>query len=162
MKALDHIKGAPGRLDLVGTTKSGAPVYVDYAHKPDALEHVLKAVRPFTTGRIVLAFGCGGDRDKGKRSIMGEVAARLADIVIVTDDNPRSEDGETIRAEILEHVPKALEIGDRSEAIETAIEILEEGDTLIIAGKGHEHGQIVGDVVMPFSDHEEARAVLEL
>ncbi len=162
MKALDHIKGAPGRLDLVGTTKSGAPVYVDYAHKPDALEHVLKAVRPFTTGRIVLAFGCGGDRDKGKRAIMGDVAARLADIVIVTDDNPRTEDGPTIRAEILEHVPKALEIGDRSEAIETAIEILEEGDTLIIAGKGHEHGQIVGDVVMPFSDHEEARAVLEL
>lgn len=162
LEALETIEGAPGRLDLVGKSKSGAPVYVDYAHKPDALEHVLKAVRPFTTGRIVLAFGCGGDRDKGKRKLMGEIASRLADVVIITDDNPRSEAPDAIRQEILSSVPDAIDIGDRQKAIETSIEMLEEGDSLIIAGKGHEHGQIVGDKTLPFSDHEVARAVLGL
>lgn len=161
-QALETIEGAPGRLDLVGKTEKGAPVYIDYAHKPDALEHVLKAVRPFTTGRIVLAFGCGGDRDKGKRKLMGEIAAKLADVVIVTDDNPRSETPDVIRQEILSSVPDAIDIGDRHKAIETSIEMLEEGDSLIIAGKGHEHGQIVGDKTLPFSDHEVARSVLGL
>ncbi|MEP2979709.1 MAG: UDP-N-acetylmuramoyl-L-alanyl-D-glutamate--2,6-diaminopimelate ligase [Lentilitoribacter sp.] len=162
LQALETIEGAPGRLDLVGKTQKGAPVYVDYAHKPDALEHVLKAVRPFTTGRIVLAFGCGGDRDKGKRKLMGEIAAKLANVVIVTDDNPRSEAPDAIRQEILLSVPDAIDIGDRQKAIETSIEMLEEGDSLIIAGKGHEHGQIVGDKTLPFSDHEVARSVLGL
>ncbi len=161
LNALETIEGAPGRLDLVGKSKKGAPVYVDYAHKPDALEHVLRAVRPFTTGRIILAFGCGGDRDKGKRALMGEIASRLADVVIITDDNPRTEEPDAIRQEILSAAPDALNIGDRHDAIEKSIKMLEEGDSLIIAGKGHEHGQIVGDKVLPFSDHDVARSVLE-
>ncbi|RUY50100.1 UDP-N-acetylmuramoyl-L-alanyl-D-glutamate--2,6-diaminopimelate ligase, partial [Mesorhizobium sp. M7A.F.Ca.CA.001.12.1.1] len=115
--ALEKLKGAPGRLDLVGTTGNGAPVYVDYAHKPDALENVLSSVRPFTTGRVIVVFGCGGDRDRGKRPIMGEIATRLADVVIVTDDNPRSEVPKTIRAAILAAAPGAIEIGDRRQAI---------------------------------------------
>lgn len=155
-QALEQIKGAPGRLELVGKSNSGAPVYVDYAHKPDALEQVLSAVRPFTTGRIVLVFGCGGDRDKGKRPIMGEIAQRLSDISIVTDDNPRTEKAVHIRAEILKTAPDAHEIADRGEAIRRAVNMLEEGDTLVIAGKGHEEGQIVGDKILPFSDHKEA------
>ena len=160
-EALEHLKGAAGRLDLVGSTPSGAPVYVDYAHKPDALENVLAAVRPFTTGRIVVVFGCGGDRDRAKRPIMGEIATRLADLVIVTDDNPRSEEPAAIRAAIMAAAPGATEIGDRAEAIRTAVKLLESGDTLIIAGKGHEEGQTVGDVVLPFSDHAEVRKALE-
>ena len=155
-KALSQIKGAPGRLELIGKSKSGAPVYVDYAHKPDALEQVLSAVRPFTTGRIVLVFGCGGDRDKGKRPIMGEIAHRLSNISIVTDDNPRTENAAQIRSEILKAVPDAIEIEGRGEAIEQAVRMLKEGDTLVIAGKGHEEGQLVGDVTLPFSDHKEA------
>ncbi len=154
MQALEKLTGAPGRLDLVGTTAKGAPVYVDYAHKPDALQNVLTAVRPFTTGRVVVVFGCGGDRDRGKRPIMGEIATRLANVVIVTDDNPRSEVPEAIRAAILEAAPGAIEIGDRHEAIRTAISMLEAGDTLIIAGKGHENGQTIGSKTLPFSDHE--------
>lgn len=152
--ALEHLQGAPGRLDLVGTTEVGVPAYVDYAHKPDALEQVLRSVRPFTTGRIVLVFGCGGDRDRGKRPIMGEIASRLADLVIVTDDNPRSEDPAAIRAEILATATGAVEIGDRGSAIDYAVSLLEQGDTLVVAGKGHEQGQTVGDTVLPFSDHE--------
>ncbi len=159
-RALEKLKGASGRLELVGQTKEGAPVYVDYAHKPDALENVLTAVRPFTTGRVVVVFGCGGDRDKGKRPIMGTIASQLADVVIVTDDNPRSEVPETIRKEILGGAPGATEIGDRAEAIRTAIAMLKPGDTLIVAGKGHEEGQTVGSVTLPFSDHEEVRKAL--
>ncbi|MBL0935310.1 MAG: UDP-N-acetylmuramoyl-L-alanyl-D-glutamate--2,6-diaminopimelate ligase [Rhizobiaceae bacterium] len=160
MAALRKLEGASGRLELVGTTRAGAPVYVDYAHKPEALENVLSAVRPFTTGKVVVVFGCGGDRDKGKRPIMGEIASRLADRVIVTDDNPRSEVPATIRAAIMESVPGALEIGDRRKAIREAVASLGQGDTLIVAGKGHEEGQTVGDVTLPFSDHEEVRAAL--
>lgn len=160
-RALERLKGAPGRLDLVGSTHSGAPVYVDYAHKPDALENVLKSVRPFTTGRVVLVFGCGGDRDKGKRAIMGEIAKNLADVVIVTDDNPRTENPATIRKQILTGAPGAIEIGDRREAIRKAVAMLQTGDTLIIAGKGHEEGQLVGDRLLPFSDHVEVHAALE-
>ncbi len=160
LEALEHLKGAPGRLDLVGTTRGGAPVYVDYAHKPDALENVLAAVRPFTTGRIVVVFGCGGDRDRGKRPIMGEIASRLADLVIVTDDNPRSEQPADIRRAILDAAPGAIEIGDRRQAIQQAVAALLPGDTLVVAGKGHEEGQTAGGVTLPFSDHEEVRRAL--
>ncbi|RWE39902.1 MAG: UDP-N-acetylmuramoyl-L-alanyl-D-glutamate--2,6-diaminopimelate ligase [Mesorhizobium sp.] len=160
LAALEKLKGAPGRLDLVGTTASGAPVYVDYAHKPDALENVLASVRPFTTGRVMVVFGCGGDRDRGKRPIMGEIATRLADVVIVTDDNPRSEVPETIRAAILAAAPGAIEIGDRRKAIHEAVGMLHAGDTLIVAGKGHEEGQTIGSETLHFSDHEEVRAAL--
>ena len=160
LAALEKLKGAPGRLDLVGTTVSGAPVYVDYAHKPDALENVLASVRPFTTGRVMVVFGCGGDRDRGKRPIMGEIATRLADVVIVTDDNPRSEVPETIRAAILDAAPGAIEIGDRRKAIHEAVAMLHAGDTLIVAGKGHEEGQTIGTETLHFSDHEEVRAAL--
>lgn len=160
-RALERLKGAPGRLDLVGSTEEGVPVYVDYAHKPDALENVLTSVRPFTTGRVIVVFGCGGDRDKGKRPIMGEIATRLADVVIVTDDNPRSEVPATIRSEILTAAPDALEIGDRHEAIRHAVLIAQAGDTVIIAGKGHEEGQTINDVTLPFSDHVEVARSLE-
>ncbi|RWB22571.1 MAG: UDP-N-acetylmuramoyl-L-alanyl-D-glutamate--2,6-diaminopimelate ligase [Mesorhizobium sp.] len=161
LAALEKLKGAPGRLDLVGTTAAGAPVYVDYAHKPDALENVLSSVRPFTTGRVVVLFGCGGDRDRGKRPIMGEIATRLADVVIVTDDNPRTEIPETIRAAILAAAPGAIEIGDRRKAIHEAVAMLHAGDTLIVAGKGHEEGQTIGTETFHFSDHEEVREALQ-
>ncbi|AZO13841.1 UDP-N-acetylmuramoyl-L-alanyl-D-glutamate--2,6-diaminopimelate ligase [Mesorhizobium sp. M2A.F.Ca.ET.043.05.1.1] len=161
LAALEKLKGAPGRLDLVGATAAGAPVYVDYAHKPDALENVLTSVRPFTTGRVIVVFGCGGDRDRGKRPIMGEIATRLADIVIVTDDNPRTEVPETIRAAILAAAPDAIEIGDRRKAIHEAVAMLRAGDTLIVAGKGHEEGQTVGAQTFHFSDHEEVRDALK-
>ena len=159
--ALERLVGAPGRLELVGATLDGAPAYVDYAHKPEALENVLASVRPFTTGRVVVVFGCGGDRDRGKRPIMGEIATRLADVVIVTDDNPRSEEAAAIRAEILAAAPGAIEVGDRGEAIAEAVFMLKKGDTLIVAGKGHEPGQTVGETVLPFSDHDEIRRALE-
>ncbi|MEZ5812070.1 MAG: UDP-N-acetylmuramoyl-L-alanyl-D-glutamate--2,6-diaminopimelate ligase [Rhizobiaceae bacterium] len=158
--ALETLTGAPGRLDLAGTSKGGAPVYVDYAHKPDALRNVLQSVRPFTTGRVIVVFGCGGDRDRGKRPLMGAIASELADVTIVTDDNPRSEVPETIRAAIMEAAPGAIEIGDRREAIRHAVSLLGEGDTLIVAGKGHEPGQTVGEMTLPFSDHDEVRAAL--
>ncbi|PSJ63670.1 UDP-N-acetylmuramoyl-L-alanyl-D-glutamate--2,6-diaminopimelate ligase [Pseudaminobacter soli (ex Li et al. 2025)] len=161
LPALEKLKGAPGRLDLVGTTHEGAPVYVDYAHKPDALENVLASVRPFTTGRVIVVFGCGGDRDRGKRPIMGEIATRLADVAIVTDDNPRSEVPETIRSAIMAAAPGAIEIGDRRQAIREAVAMMHAGDTLIIAGKGHEEGQTVGSETLPFSDHEEVRNALK-
>ncbi|MCB1469638.1 MAG: UDP-N-acetylmuramoyl-L-alanyl-D-glutamate--2,6-diaminopimelate ligase [Rhizobiaceae bacterium] len=159
--ALEKLKGASGRLELVGSTVAGAPVYVDYAHKPDALENVLSAVRPFTTGRVVVVFGCGGDRDRGKRPIMGEIATRLADVVIVTDDNPRSEEPAAIRAAILAAAPGATEIGDRREAIHAAVDMLAAGDTLVVAGKGHEEGQTIGSETFHFSDHEEVRNALK-
>ncbi|HEV7308620.1 UDP-N-acetylmuramoyl-L-alanyl-D-glutamate--2,6-diaminopimelate ligase [Ensifer sp.] len=158
--ALEKLEGASGRLELVGQTKDGALAYVDYAHKPDALENVLASVRPFTTGRVVVVFGCGGDRDKGKRPIMGEIATRLADVTIVTDDNPRSEVPDVIRSEIMAAATGAIEIGDRAEAIRTAVGMLKTGDTLIVAGKGHEEGQTVGSVTLPFSDHAEVRKAL--
>lgn len=160
MAALEQLQGASGRLELVGHTKDGALAYVDYAHKPDALENVLTSVRPFTTGRIIVVFGCGGDRDKGKRPIMGEIATRLADVVIITDDNPRSEVPETIRSEIMAAAKGATEIGDRGEAIKAAVAMLQSGDTLIVAGKGHEEGQTIGSVTLPFSDHAELRKAL--
>ncbi len=157
--ALQKLEGAPGRLERVGDI-AGASVFVDYAHKPDALEKALAALRPFVPGRLVLVFGCGGDRDAGKRPIMGEIAARCADITIVTDDNPRSEKPELIRAQILAAAPLAIEIGDRAAAIRAGVSMLLGGDALLIAGKGHETGQIVGDKTLPFSDADEARAAL--
>ncbi len=158
--ALETLKGAPGRLERVGERR-GAPVFVDYAHKPDALEKTLAALRPFVPGRLIVVFGCGGDRDAGKRPIMGAIAARGADAAIVTDDNPRSEDPAAIRAAILAAAPGALEIADRAEAIRVAIAMLGPGDALVIAGKGHETGQIIGERTVPFSDAETARAALQ-
>ncbi|MDE2183617.1 MAG: UDP-N-acetylmuramoyl-L-alanyl-D-glutamate--2,6-diaminopimelate ligase [Alphaproteobacteria bacterium] len=155
-EALGELRGAPGRLEKVAAAKNGAPVYVDYAHTPDALENVLTALRPHTRGKLSIVFGCGGDRDKGKRPLMGAAAARLADRVIVTDDNPRSEDAAQIRREILACCTGAAEIGDRGEAIRAGIAALGAADALVIAGKGHESGQIVGATVHPFSDREEA------
>jgi UDP-N-acetylmuramoyl-L-alanyl-D-glutamate--2,6-diaminopimelate ligase len=157
--ALAELKGAKGRLELVGE-KGGASIFIDYAHKPDALAKALEALRPYVTGRLILVFGAGGDRDPGKRPMMGKIAAEKADRVIVTDDNPRSEEAAAIRAAILRAAPGAFEIGDRAEAIRTAIAELSRGDVLLIAGKGHETGQIVGKQVLPFSDHEVVAAAL--
>jgi len=157
--ALAHLNGAKGRLELVGE-RGGAPIFVDYAHKPDALAKALTALRPYVSGHLIVVFGCGGDRDAGKRPIMGAVAAKLADRVVVTDDNPRSESPAAIRAAILAAASGALEIGDRREAIRTSIAGLRGGDVLLIAGKGHETGQIIGKQVLPFSDHEAVAAAL--
>lgn len=160
--ALASLKGAKGRLDLVGD-RNGAPVFVDYAHKPDALEKAIEALRPYVKRQLVVVFGAGGDRDKGKRALMGAIAAKGADRVIVTDDNPRSENPASIRATILEGAARAAnvrEIGDRREAIHSAVAALEPGDVLLVAGKGHESGQIVGDRTLPFSDHDEIEAAL--
>ncbi|MGD9656358.1 MAG: UDP-N-acetylmuramoyl-L-alanyl-D-glutamate--2,6-diaminopimelate ligase [Methylocystis sp.] len=155
--ALEALKGAPGRLELVGQYRD-APIFVDYAHKPDALEKVLATLRPLTKNRLIVVFGCGGDRDRGKRPLMGAIVAQSADVAIVTDDNPRSEDAAAIRAEILEGTrggaAQIIEIGDRRAAIASAVGKLQTGDALVVAGKGHETGQIVGGRVLPFSDHE--------
>jgi UDP-N-acetylmuramoyl-L-alanyl-D-glutamate--2,6-diaminopimelate ligase len=160
IKALANLRGAKGRLDLAGATKAGAPIFVDYAHTPDALAKALQALRPYVKARLVVVFGCGGDRDKGKRPEMGAAAATNADFVIVTDDNPRSEEPAVIRRAILAAAPKAVEIGDRTTAIKQAIGGLGAGDALLIAGKGHETGQIVGDKIIPFSDHDAVAAAL--
>jgi len=157
--ALENLVGAKGRLELAGE-RNGAPVFVDYAHKPDALAKTLEALRPYVRRRLVVVFGAGGDRDAGKRPLMGAIAKEKADAVIITDDNPRSEDPAAIRAAILAAAPGAREIGDRRAAIHTAIAELSAGDVLVIAGKGHESGQIIGNRVLPFSDHEEVAAAL--
>jgi UDP-N-acetylmuramoyl-L-alanyl-D-glutamate--2,6-diaminopimelate ligase len=157
---LSSLSGAKGRLEHVGTSSTGAPVFIDYAHTPDALATVLDALRPYADARLVVVFGCGGDRDKGKRPQMGKIACANADLVFVTDDNPRGEDPATIRAEILEQAPGAKEIGDRREAIETAISQLKSGDVLLVAGKGHETGQTIGGKIIPFSDHEAVASAL--
>jgi UDP-N-acetylmuramoyl-L-alanyl-D-glutamate--2,6-diaminopimelate ligase len=156
---LEHLEGAKGRLELVGE-RNGAPIFVDYAHKPDALAKALQALRPYARRRLVVVFGAGGDRDAGKRPLMGAIAAEHADRVIVTDDNPRSENPESIRAAILAAAKGAIEIGDRTSAIGAAIDGLEDGDALLIAGKGHETGQIVADRTLPFSDHDAVKAAL--
>jgi UDP-N-acetylmuramoyl-L-alanyl-D-glutamate--2,6-diaminopimelate ligase len=159
---VERLTGAPGRLQRVGAGPRGGEAYVDYAHTPDGLETVLVALRPHVRGRLIVVFGAGGDRDKGKRPLMGQVAAALADVAIVTDDNPRSEVPATIRAEVLAGARGGKEIGDRREAIRAAAEMLRDGDILVVAGKGHEQGQIVGDVVHPFDDVEETARALEL
>lgn len=158
--ALGDLAGAPGRLERVGETNGGLAL-VDYAHKPDALEKALATLRPYASGRLICIFGCGGDRDAGKRPIMGEIATRLADVVIVTDDNPRSEDPAAIRAAVMAAAPGAREIGDRREAIRAGVAMLGRGDVLVVAGKGHEEGQIVGATTRPFSDKAEIVAAMK-
>lgn len=156
--ALHGLRAVPGRLQLVSHLANGAAIYVDYAHTPGALENVLRALRPHSEGRLVVVFGCGGDRDAGKRPQMGEIASRLADAVIVTDDNPRGEAAAEIRRQIVARCPGAREVGDRSQAIHEAIDGLEAGDVLVIAGKGHERFQTVGSESRPFDDREVALA----
>jgi UDP-N-acetylmuramoyl-L-alanyl-D-glutamate--2,6-diaminopimelate ligase len=158
--ALEYLAGAKGRLERVGD-RNGAAIFVDYAHKPDALAKALDALRPYARNRLIVVFGAGGDRDKGKRPLMGAIAAEKADRVIITDDNPRSEDPAAIRAAILTTASGAVEIGDRRVAIGKAVANLDPGDVLLVAGKGHESGQIIGERVLPFTDHEAIAAALE-
>jgi len=160
LHALESLKGAKGRMDYVASAPTGGGIFVDYAHTPDALENVLQALRPATKGKLIVAFGCGGDRDKGKRPQMGAIAQKLADIVIITDDNPRSEVPAQIRKEVLAGTSKAQELDDRAKAIRTGIEMMKEGDVFLVAGKGHEEGQIIGGKTLPFSDHEAVKAAL--
>lgn len=157
--ALAGLKGVPGRLEIIGERNGGLAI-VDYAHKPEALAAALDGCRPFATGRLISVFGCGGDRDKGKRPIMGRISVERADVTIVTDDNPRSEQPAQIRKEILAGAAGAQEIGDRAEAISTAVKMMMPGDVVLVAGKGHETGQIIGDRIVPFSDHDEIRRAL--
>jgi len=159
-EAINRLAGVPGRLETAAVTPAGCPVLVDYAHTPDGLDKLLRAARPHTQGRVLIVFGAGGDRDPTKRKAMGETAARLADKVFVTDDNPRSEDPAAIRRAILAGAPDATEVADRAEAIAAAVADLGPGDALLLAGKGHETGQIVGDQVIPFDDREVARDVV--
>ncbi|MCX8230474.1 MAG: UDP-N-acetylmuramoyl-L-alanyl-D-glutamate--2,6-diaminopimelate ligase [Alphaproteobacteria bacterium] len=158
---LAHLQGVRGRMERIGTLENGAQVYVDYAHTPDALKTTLTAIRPHVQGRLHVVFGAGGDRDLGKRPMMGEIAAEHADMVIVTDDNPRQEDPETIRNQVLAGCPGASDIGDRAAAIEAGIASLDTEDILMIAGKGHETGQIIGTESLPFDDSEIARDIIQ-
>ena len=161
VELLGRVEGAPGRMQLAGATTAGAAVYVDYAHTPDALDQALRALRPHTNGKLKVVFGCGGDRDPGKRVLMGEIASALTDDAIVTDDNPRGEDPAAIRAAALAGMREnAREIGGRAEAIRTAVGELGAGDLLLIAGKGHEQGQIIKGTVHPFDDLAVAKAAL--
>ncbi len=155
--AMQRVAPVRGRLERAVISPAGAPVYVDYAHTPDALEAAIAALRPHVERRLITVFGAGGDRDKGKRPEMGAVATRLSDVVIVTDDNPRSEDAARIRAAIMAGAPGAIEVAGRREAIAEAIRIAASGDIVLVAGKGHETGQIVGDRVLPFDDALVAR-----
>jgi UDP-N-acetylmuramoyl-L-alanyl-D-glutamate--2,6-diaminopimelate ligase len=155
--AIGRVAPVRGRLERAVISRAGAPVYVDYAHTPDALEAAIQALKPHVEGKLIIVFGAGGDRDQGKRAPMGEVATRLADVVIVTDDNPRSEDPVKIRADIMAGAPGATEVGGRREAIARALEIARAGDIVLLAGKGHETGQIVGNKVLPFDDALVAR-----
>lgn len=157
--ALEQIKGAKGRLEKVAE-RDGSAIFVDYAHTPDALRNALESLRPYAKGKLTVVFGCGGDRDKGKRPEMGAIASELADRVIVTDDNPRTEDAADIRAQILAKAPKAEEIGDRYEAISAALAKIGPHDVVLIAGKGHENYQIIGTQKHHFSDHEVVAEVL--
>ena len=155
IRYVGDLKGAKGRLEHVADTSSGAAVYIDYAHTPDALENALKALRPHTQGKLHVLFGCGGNRDAGKRPQMGQVAHQFADVVYVTDDNPRYEEADDIRNEIIPGCPGAFNIADRGKAIKMAMAALMPGDILVLAGKGHETGQYIKGEVVPFSDHEE-------
>lgn len=155
-EVLHELKTVRGRMQHAATRKNGATVFVDYAHTPDAVQTALQAMRPHVMGRLVAVVGAGGDRDAGKRPLMGQAAAQNADVVFVTDDNPRSEDPASIRAMVMQGALEAIEVGDRAEAILRAVDTLQPGDALLIAGKGHESGQIVGDDVLPFDDVEQA------
>jgi UDP-N-acetylmuramoyl-L-alanyl-D-glutamate--2,6-diaminopimelate ligase len=161
LRAMENLAGVPGRLEKVGETDADAPVLVDYAHTPDGLDKLLRAARPHTRGRVIVVFGCGGDRDASKRAKMGVIACNQADHVIVTDDNPRSEDPAAIRASILKGCPGAEEIADRAEAIRAGVSMLQAGDCLLLAGKGHETGQTVAGVVYPFDDRDQGRQALK-
>lgn len=161
MAALETLEGAPGRLQRVGSGPRGGEVYVDYAHTPDGLETVLKSLRPHASGKLIVVFGAGGDRDNSKRPLMGKAATDHADLAIVTDDNPRTEDPSSIRAQILTAAPGAREVGDRREAIREGVALLGEGDVLVVAGKGHEQYQIIGSTVHFFDDVAEVAAALE-
>lgn len=161
IESLAGLQGAPGRLELVSGHPKNAAVYIDYAHTPDALETILKSLRPHTQGKLICVFGCGGDRDSGKRPIMGRIATEHADHVIVTDDNPRSEKPELIRADILKEALGAEEIGDRIDAIKAGVEMAGEGDVLVIAGKGHEQGQVFVNHTDEFDDFKEAQKAIE-
>ncbi|QDH14663.1 UDP-N-acetylmuramoyl-L-alanyl-D-glutamate--2,6-diaminopimelate ligase [Oecophyllibacter saccharovorans] len=158
---LSQLVGVPGRCERIASLPNSATAYVDYAHTPDALEHVLQSLRPHVTGKLIVVFGAGGDRDRGKRPLMGQVAAHLADVVIVTDDNPRTEDAASIRAEILKACPQALEIGNRHDALQKAVNDLQAGDVLLVAGKGHEKGQIIGTTIHPFDDRALVRQFMQ-
>jgi UDP-N-acetylmuramoyl-L-alanyl-D-glutamate--2,6-diaminopimelate ligase len=154
---LARVQPVRGRLERAAITRAGAPIYVDYAHTPDAIEAAIAALRPHTRGRLIIMLGAGGDRDKGKRPEMGASAARLADHVIVTDDNPRTEDAADIRRDVIAGAPGAIEVAGRREAICAAIAEAGTDDVVLLAGKGHEQGQIVGDMVLPFDDVSVAR-----
>jgi UDP-N-acetylmuramoyl-L-alanyl-D-glutamate--2,6-diaminopimelate ligase len=156
---LPRLQPVRGRLELAATLANGAAAYVDYAHTPDAIERVLRALRPHTTGKLVIVFGAGGDRDAGKRPLMGAAAAALADMAIVTDDNPRTEDAASIRRAILAACPGGIEIADRAAAIAAGLDALAPGDVLVVAGKGHESGQIIGTEILPFDDAAVIRAL---
>lgn len=164
--ALEALTGAQGRLQRIGAEtgqeRGKGEVYIDYAHTPDGLETVLTALRPHATGRLIVVFGAGGDRDRGKRPLMGAIAGRLADVAIVTDDNPRSEDPAAIRAQVRAGCPDALEIGDRHAAIHAAVQMMRDGDVVVVAGKGHEQGQIVGGTTHPFDDAAVASEALSV
>jgi UDP-N-acetylmuramoyl-L-alanyl-D-glutamate--2,6-diaminopimelate ligase len=155
--AMQRVAPVRGRLERAVISRGGVPVYIDYAHTPDALEAAIAALRPHVEGRLITVFGAGGDRDQGKRPQMGRVATQLSDVVIVTDDNPRSEDPVRIRADIMAGASGATEVPGRREAIAEAIRIAREGDIVLVAGKGHETGQIIGDKVLPFDDALVAR-----
>jgi UDP-N-acetylmuramoyl-L-alanyl-D-glutamate--2,6-diaminopimelate ligase len=161
LAAMGRVSPVRGRLERAVISRAGAPVYIDYAHTPDALEAAIAALKPHVAqdsgGRLITVFGAGGDRDKGKRAAMGAVAARMSDVAIVTDDNPRTEDPAAIRREVMEGAVGAMEIGDRHAAIGEAIKLARTGDIVLIAGKGHETGQVIGDLVLPFDDALVAR-----
>jgi UDP-N-acetylmuramoyl-L-alanyl-D-glutamate--2,6-diaminopimelate ligase len=159
--AMGRVSPVRGRLERAVISRAGAPVYVDYAHTPDALEAAIEALKPHVEGKLIIVFGAGGDRDQGKRRPMGEVASRLADVVIVTDDNPRSEDPASIRADIMAGAPDAIEVSGRKQAIARALDMAGAGDIVLLAGKGHETGQIVGNEVLPFDDALVARECAE-
>ena len=161
-RLLSRLKAVPGRMQLAGLRKNGAPIFVDYAHTPDALKNALISLRQHVLGRLIVIFGAGGDRDKDKRVLMGRVASEYADLIFVTDDNPRGEDPQSIRKAILEGCKQGIEIGDRAEAIIIGVSKLKEGDALLIAGKGHETNQVIGDTVFPFNDIEQASMAIEI
>jgi UDP-N-acetylmuramoyl-L-alanyl-D-glutamate--2,6-diaminopimelate ligase len=159
-RSLSKLQGVRGRMELAACTSNGSRVFVDYAHTPDALVNVLNSLRAHTKNKLKIVFGCGGNRDHGKRLEMGKIAAQLADEVIITDDNPRYEDAAIIRSQIMSASPGAIEIADRMDAIATAIKSLSAGDLLIVAGKGHEQGQIIGTTELPFDDVNAVKCIV--
>ena len=154
------VSSPPGRLEYIGKTKQSTEVFIDYAHTPDALKNVLLSVRPYVKKNLCIVFGCGGDRDKGKRPIMGKIANEYADIIYVTDDNPRNEDAKKIRRHIIDNCPNAIEVASRRNAIRKAVHYCKKGDILLIVGKGHEETQEKNNNFKHFSDKEEVFKVI--